>query len=83
MSKEIYTHDEAARIIDLFESILAEHDIKIPSPEDDEREADNDAVFYGSVYSDLLDEVEYILVEISKKIRDGNSVTPYVFSGTY
>lgn len=53
MSKTVYTHDEASRIIELFEDILSNNDIIIPSPEDDEKEEDNEAVLYGSVYSEL------------------------------
>lgn len=34
----IYTHDEAALIIEKFEDVLSQYDIHIPSPEDDERD---------------------------------------------
>ena len=40
---KIYTHDEAMRIVEIFENKLCEYDIKIPSPEDDERDPVNDA----------------------------------------
>lgn len=46
----IFTHDEAARIVELFEDVLDEHGIKVPSPEDDERDPDNEAKLYGSVF---------------------------------
>ena len=46
----IFTHDEAMQILELFEDVLEEHDITIPSPEDDDREEDNTARLYGSVY---------------------------------
>lgn len=83
MRGAIYTHDEAAKIIELFETILANHDIKIPSPEDDEREDDNAAALYGSTYSDLLDEVEDTLIEIVERAHEGCQVIPYEFSGSY
>lgn len=78
-----YTHDEAARIVDLFESLLDKHGIRIPSPEDDEREADNEAKLYGSVYSELLDSVEDELIDILHRYShtDGKLVMG-VFSGT-
>ena len=38
--KEIYTHDEAAYIIELFEELLVANNIKLPSPEDDDRDPD-------------------------------------------
>ena len=83
MSKTVYTHDEASRIIELFEDILSNNDIIIPSPEDDEKEEDNEAVLYGSVYSELLDNVEYILVEVAKRIKSGAGVVSYEYSGDY
>ena len=53
MSKKnkIYTHDEAALIVEMFEDVLDEHDITIPSPEDDDRTADNDAKLYSAAIS--------------------------------
>ena len=83
MKNNIYTHDEAARIIELFEEILCANDIIVPSPEDDEKDDDNAAVLYGSTYSDLLDDVEEALLEIVKKAKSGQDVIPYEFSGTY
>lgn len=79
----MYTHDEAARIVDLFESLLDKYNIRIPSPEDDERDEDNEAKLYGSVYSDLLDSVEDELIDILHRYShtDGAIITN-VFSGT-
>lgn len=54
-SGTIYTRDEAMLIVEMFEDVLDTYNIKVPSPEDDEREPDNEAKLYGSVYSDLLD----------------------------
>lgn len=81
--KTIYTHDEAARIIELFEDILSEHDIHIPSPEDDEREPDNMVGLYGSTYSDLLDAVEESLINIVNLCKQGYEIVENEFSGKY
>lgn len=80
---DIYTHDEAARIIEMFESILSEHDVHIPSPEDEDRETDNMAGLYGSTYGDLLDEVECTLIDLLKRAGQGCNVVTYRFSGKY
>lgn len=80
--ENIYTHDEAASIIEVFEDLLSAHDIKVPSPEDDEREDDNDAAFYGSVYSNLLDQVETILIKMLERGRNA-AVISHEFSGTF
>lgn len=50
-SGTIYTRDEAMLIVEMFEDVLDTYNIKVPSPEDDEREPDNEAKLYGSVYS--------------------------------
>ena len=78
MFNEIYTHDEAALIIELFENILLHYSISVPSPEDDEREPD-DAGLYGSVYSNLLDEVEYKLLDILHRHTPATRIIPDVF----
>lgn len=79
----MYTYDEAARIVDLFESLLDKYNIRIPSPEDDERDEDNEAKLYGSVYSELLDSVEDELIDILHRYShtDG-AIIMNVFSGT-
>lgn len=86
----IYTRDEAARIIEMFENILVEHGISIPSPEDDDRDPDDNLGLYGSVYSDLLDEVENALVKIiirrgphGDHVKDLSDVITGEFSGNY
>ena len=81
--KAIYTHDEAARIIDKFEDVLSRYDIRVPSPDDDEREPDNDVGLYGSTYAELLDDIEEILVEILNRKGAGCDVVTYVFSGDF
>lgn len=64
--KKIYTHSEAAKVVDMFEEILDRYDIVVPSPEDDDRGDDNEAKLYGSVYSELLDNIEDTLVTLLK-----------------
>lgn len=63
----IYTHDEAALLVDMFENLLERYNIRIPSPEDDERDA-NDIGLYGSTYSDLLDAVEDHLISVLDRV---------------
>lgn len=79
----IYTHDEAARIIERFEDILSRYSIVVPSPEDDERDADNMVGLYGSTYSDLLDDIEGQLLNMISKHRNGTEIVAWEFSGDY
>ena len=78
----IYTHDEAMLLIDLFEDVLSRYDIHVPSPEDDEREPDNMVGLYGSVYSDLLDNVESKLIDLVDRAKANPKVITDYFSGT-
>lgn len=82
-AKQIYTHDEAMAIVELFENLLVKHNIKLPSPEDDEREEDNIAALYGSVYGDLMDSIENILIDILERSESGYIFIPDEFSGNY
>ena len=77
----IYTHDEAVLIVEEFENVLEKYGVKIPSPEDDEREKDNGATLYGSTYSDLLDSVEGTLIDLLDRHSVGTPVVQYTFSG--
>lgn len=77
----IYSHDEAALIVEEFETVLEKYGVKIPSPEDDEREEDNEATLYGSTYSDLLDSVENMLIDLLERHAEGTGVVKYTFSG--
>ncbi len=77
----IYTHNEAAQIIEIFESVLNYYNIKVPSPEDDEREPDNEAALYGSVYYDLLDDVENHLIDLLNRKDNLSKVITGKFSG--
>lgn len=63
----IYTHNEAAEIVELFENILSNADIKVPDVDDNQRDPNNDAVLFGETYSHLLDEVEEHLIHLLKK----------------
>lgn len=81
--KKIYTHDEAARLVDAFDEVLSQHNIHVPSPEDDEREEDSMVGLYGSTYSDLLDYVENKLVDIIGTAKTGAEVVVGEFSGNY
>lgn len=77
----IYTHDEAAQIVEMFEDLLEAHDITVPSPEDDEKDKENGARLYGSTYSDLLDSVEEAIIGIADKARRAARIIEQVFSG--
>lgn len=76
----VYTHDEAADIVGMFEELLLENKLKIPSPEDDERDPDDQFGMYGSTYDELLSGVESALVEIIARIKGGASVIEDEFS---
>lgn len=71
MANMIYTRSEAADIVELFEMVLDKYDIRIPSPEDDEREPDNEAKLYGSTYFNLLDDVEARIASLLTRIGEG------------
>lgn len=79
----IFTHDEAAAIMELFENLLEAHGIKVPSQEDDERGEDNGASLYGSTYSNLLDEVESKLCNMLFRLRCGAKTVEGEFSGDF
>lgn len=80
-TNKIFTRDEAALILEMFERVLDAYDIKVPSPEDNEREPENEAKLYGSVYYDLLDEVESSLVELLSGSNDYSEIIINEFSG--
>ena len=70
----IYTRDIAADILETFENILIENNISVPSPEDNERDPDDKYGLYGSVYYNLLDTAESILIDTLKKYKDEDEV---------
>ena len=80
---DIYTHDIAAEIVEAFEDVLSKHDIRVPSPEDDEREPDNMVGLYGSTYSDLLDAVESIVIKTLKTKTPETKIVEGEFSGRF
>lgn len=79
---KICTHDEAMLIVEMFENILCEHGIKVPGPEDNEREPDNEDALYGSTYSNLLDEVEGRLIDLLDRHTLDTEIIKGGFSGT-
>ena len=81
-SGTVYTHDEAMLIVEMFEDVLDTYNIRVPSPEDDEREPDNEAKLYGSVYSDLLDNVEESLIALLNRHKKRTAIVTDEFSGT-
>ena len=79
----IYTHDEAARIVELFEDVLDEYGIRVPSPEDGEREPDNEAKLYGSVYWSLMDGVEERIINLLQAHEPDTAIVQYEYSGRF
>lgn len=79
--KPIYTHDEAALIVEEFEAALDKYGIRLPSPEDEERGEDNTAALYGSTYADLLDSVESALIDLLNRHSADAQIVPHEFSG--
>lgn len=71
----IFTHDEAANIVELFEETLSAFKVVLPSPEDDEKDPCNSAPLYGSTYSNLLDNVEEILIALLERCNAQNVIT--------
>ncbi len=81
----VYTHDEAARIVEQFEDLLCANNIKIACADPDEeadRGEDNGAALYGTEYSNLLDGVEDALTDMLGKAGVTNFVSDE-FSGEY
>ena len=76
---KIYTHSVATDIVEVFEQVLDRYNIVVPSPEDDQREPGNDAKLYGSVYGQLVDTVECVLIDICKRAKSGEEIITGVF----
>lgn len=72
--KSVFTHDEAARIVEAFEDVLEKYDVTLPSGDDDGKDETNTARLYGDTYSELLDYVEYVLVEVLDKYENCKDV---------
>ena len=62
----IISREEAAGLVDLFDDVLTAQNIRVPSPEDDERD-ESDTGLYGTVYYALLDEIEWHLTDLLKR----------------
>ncbi len=54
----------AAVIVELFEDLLINNDITIPCPEGDQNYLNKAVPIHGPVYSDMLDSVERIIVQM-------------------
>lgn len=70
----VYIMNETADILDMFDDMLADNGIKVPSPEDDERGEDNEVALYGSVYWTLFERLENALLDIVEKVKAGEEV---------
>lgn len=71
---KIYTMNEAANIIDLFEDLLDKYDITVPSEDDADRTEDNNARIYGMEYAELLDTIQTRLVMWTALVKNGAEV---------
>lgn len=79
MSEPIFTHDEAMKIVEIFDKVLIDNEIKVPSPEDEDRDPDDELGLYGSVYDDILNKVEERIIDILKRYY----ATTNIFTGTF
>lgn len=66
-SNEIYLRLFSAAICDLFEDLLEQHDITIPS--NDREGEDGEARIYGDVYFDLEAKVTKVLAELCDEVK--------------
>jgi hypothetical protein len=71
----IHTRNIAADILEMFDDVLTAHGIRVPSEEDNERGADNDAALYGMVYWNLLDDVERIVADAANRGKTEDIIT--------
>ena len=60
--------ETAADVMDVFENILAEHDIKLPS--EDRQGEENEAMIFGETYYNMESEVEDLIYKCVKQICD-------------
>lgn len=67
---KIYLRSHALAIVELFEQVLDQHNITVPSEEDEQKDADNNARLYGMVYAKLEDDVVNLLYNLAKMIKD-------------
>lgn len=78
---KIYTQNEAANIVELFEDLLDKYDITVPSDEDDDRTEDNAARIYGMEYADLLDTIQTRLIMWTALVKNGAEVVTDQWEG--
>ena len=81
--KTIYTHDIAARIVEMLEDVLTLYNISVPSPEDEDRDPEDMIGLYGSTYSDLFDGIESEIIDLLKKHEEGAKIVVGKFSGRF
>lgn len=67
---KIYLRSHALAIVELFEQVLDQHNITVPSEEDEQKDADNNARLYGMVYAKLEDDVVNLLYNLAKMRKD-------------
>lgn len=83
----LHTRDIAASILEQFEDLLDDKNIKIPCGDMDEesdRDAEeNEAAIYGTEYGKLLDGVETDIIEAVETFKSSGArdYVKYVFSG--
>lgn len=82
MSDKIYAHDEAMRIVEMFDWLLSENEVFITGPQDDDLDPDDCFGLYGSAYDRMLSYVEERLIELLGKHDKNTEVIRDVFSGT-
>jgi len=75
----VNTHNLTADILELVDNFLGTFGIRVPSPEDDEREPDNDAALYGSTYAELMDSIEPMIVDAVERAAAGETIESYIF----
>ncbi len=86
MGNVVYTHDEASRIIEMFEDLLESNGMKIPSVDDGidcEITDEERAPIYGMEYSELQNEIEELLKLIIWRVQHGYEVITDEFGGTF
>ena len=66
-AKEIYVRMFSVAVCDLFDELLDEHDITIPS--DDREGEDGEARIYGDVYYDLEAKVTEVLARLCEEVK--------------
>ena len=79
--KPIYIEDEAAAIVELFDDLLVDNGIKVPSPDDDDRDEDNESALYGETYYMLTEKIGERIFKIIDRAKNGAEVIEWELSG--